>query len=335
VFASFETTTIMVRAAPMVNIEDLLNDRQYMRQTMKLSDGRQLSYSESGKPFEQGGEPVLFHFGLMASSQVVVLFHREALRRNLNLVAIDYPGIGESTPFPDRTLTDWPQDVKEFVAAKWGPTTPFALLSHSMGATHALYVVANPELAPRISRWTLVSPWILLPNDWWTWMSQNWIPSVVNQTILPHMTTTWTASTLSMSGSMATSTSEGSRQIPRSRNTDVTHHIIAYSYHLGQEGNRQMARLALKPHKWPESLDGIPSNFGMSIWIVCGDDDHLVSPESCRKLQNLLGGPTHYATFPRVNHNSILSGNYLSQIFATLANHPSPDELPVPDGPTL
>jgi pimeloyl-ACP methyl ester carboxylesterase len=324
--------------------EELLNDHQYMRQTLKLSDGRQLSFSESGQPFELGGEPVLFHFGLMASSLVVALFHHEALRKNLNLVAIDYPGIGESTPCPNRTLMDWPRDVKEFVVAKWGPNTSFALLAHSMGATHALYVVADPDIAPRISRWTLVSPWILLPNDWWTWMSQTWIPSVVNQTILPHMTTTWTASTLSMSGSISTcstttttttktkttkiSNRKEQHHLNRSRNIDITHRIIAYSYHRGQEGNRQMARLALQPHPWPESLDRIPTNFGMPIWIVCGDDDHLVSPESCRKLQQQLGGPTKYATFPNVNHNSILSGIYLAQIFATLTNHPpAPDEL--------
>ena len=121
--------------------------------------------------------------------------------------------------------------------------------------------------------------------------------AVVNQTIPLHMTTTWTASNLSMEAFMSTSTSEDSRQIPRSRNIHIMHRIITYWYHRGQEGNRQMARLARKPHKWPESLDCIPSNFGMPIWIVCGDDDHLVSPESCRKLQRLLGGPTIYATF--------------------------------------
>jgi pimeloyl-ACP methyl ester carboxylesterase len=296
-----------------------------MRQTMKLSDGRQLSYSESGLSFEQGGESVLFDFGLIVSSLVVGLFHQEALRQNLNLIAIDYPGIGESTPFPDRTLTDWPQDVKEFVVAKWGPTTSFALLANSMGATHALYVVADPEIAPRISRWTLVSPWILLPNDWLTSM---WIPSIVIQTILPRMITTGTASTLSMAGSMASLTSDESRQFPSSQKIDITHRIVAYSYHQGQEGNRQMARLALKPHKWPESIQ---RNDGIPIWIICGDNDHLVSPESCRKLQKLLRGPTLYSTFPRSSHNSIFDGIYLTQIFATLAYHPSPDELPIPD----
>ena len=85
-------------------------------------------------------------------------------------------------------------------------------------ATHALYMVADPKIAPRISRWTLVSPW----------MSQTWIPSVVNQTIVPQMINTGSDSTLSMTGSMSSLTSSEGRQFPSSRKIDIMHCIVAY-----------------------------------------------------------------------------------------------------------
>ncbi|KAI2489171.1 hypothetical protein MHU86_25429 [Fragilaria crotonensis] len=108
-------------------LEARLNDRRRMGKIMTLSDVRKLSYSEAGQV--KDGYPVLFQVSLMmCSSLAVVLFHNEALRLNLHIVTIDYPGIGESTsPQNNRTLTDWPNKVLEFVHFLWGPNKLLAV----------------------------------------------------------------------------------------------------------------------------------------------------------------------------------------------------------------
>ena len=325
---------------------------------MNLSDGRTLSYSESGQV--QDGYPVLFHVGLMCSSLAVVLFHDEALRLNLHMVTVDYPGIGGSSPQSNRNLSDWPNDVLEFVSFLWGPNKSLALLSHSMGAPHALAVMSHPILSQRISRATLVSPWIVLspssssssapplPATRWSWSrTQRWMPSIVTNSILPSLATTWTSTTLSMAGSIttcqsstvsssSTSTSSGSPAL----SLLATQRIVRYSRHQGQEGNRHMVRLALRHVE--QSDDHVPYPF--PLLILCGDDDPLVSPKWCRHyVRDLLvkqaqSGPhgrrdgvdesggnagTHaasieYRTVPGANHNSILGGANLKLVLESL-----------------
>ncbi|KAI2506843.1 Alpha beta hydrolase [Fragilaria crotonensis] len=317
-------------------LEARLNDKRRMGKMMTLSDGRKLSYSEAGQV--KDGYPVLFQVGLMCSSLAVVLFHDEALRLNLHIVTIDYPGIGESSPQNNRTLTDWPNDVLEFVHFLWGPNKSLALLSHSMGAPHALAIMSHPILSQRISRATLVSPWIVLsptstsslPSTGWGWSNnQTWMPSVVTDSLLPSLATTWTSATLSMAGSIATcqsstvssSTSSGTSAL----NLLATQRIVGYSHLQGQEGNRHMVRLALRRIE-PDDEQHVPYPF--PLLILCGDNDPLVSPKWCRHYVRDLVKRTRsgdddsasieYRTIPGANHNSILGGANLTLVLESL-----------------
>ena len=317
-------------------LEARLDDKRHTGKIMTLSDGRKLSYSEAGRV--KDGHPVLFQVGLMCSSLAVVLFHDEALRLNLHMVTIDYPGIGESSPLTNRNLADWPNDVLEFVHFLWGPNKLLALLSHSMGAPHALAIMSHPILSQRISRATLVSPWIVLspsstsslPSTGWSWSNnQTWMPSVVTDSLLPSLATTWTSATLSMAGSIATFQSSTVSSSTSSRtsalNLVATQRIVRYSHLQGQEGNRHMVRLALRRIEPDEELR-VPYPF--PLMILCGDNDPLVSPKWCRHfLRDLVNridrGKTdaasvEYRTVPGANHNSILGGANLTLVLESL-----------------
>ena len=76
-------------------------------------------------------ETEVFCFGLMTSSLAIMFAHHRALRNNLRIIAIDYPGIGESTYEKDRTLGGWADDVSEFLDTL--NLKRVRLLGHSLG----------------------------------------------------------------------------------------------------------------------------------------------------------------------------------------------------------
>ena len=112
-------------------LEALLINPEYTRKIFDLSDGRRLSYSECGNL--SIGLPVLFQFGLMASSLAVMMFHEESIKLGLRIIAVDYPGIGESSSVLGRTLDEWAIDMEEF-CEKMLQYNKIPLLAHSMGA---------------------------------------------------------------------------------------------------------------------------------------------------------------------------------------------------------
>jgi len=284
-------------------LEALLQDERYVGKTITLLDGRQLSYSESGTL--EGGYPVLFHIGLMASSFGVVLFHEEGIRLNLRIIAVDYPGVGDSSPQADRQLIDWPRDLHEFCNQILGEETEFALLCHSMGGPHALAVMTDTTLSSRISRATLVSPWLPFDdnNSWFLTAARN-LPSFLQDSVIPSIATALTTSTLSMAGSVAACGDKAQLA--------VTQRIVGYSQKQGQEGNRQMVRIAIGA-----SLI-IPSSVSYPVHVFCGAKDELVTEESCQKLIALMGGGAVYTGVKNADHNSVMGGKSLSEIFLTL-----------------
>ncbi|KAE8389635.1 Alpha/Beta hydrolase protein [Aspergillus alliaceus] len=85
-------------------------DPAQLDQTLTLSDGRTLGFAEYGSP---QGTPLLYFHGLPAC-RYEIDFHELGLRHDGRVFAIDRPGMGLSTFQPNRTLLDWPADVKEF-----------------------------------------------------------------------------------------------------------------------------------------------------------------------------------------------------------------------------
>ncbi|KAI2489172.1 Alpha beta hydrolase [Fragilaria crotonensis] len=261
-------------------LEARLNDKRYMGKIMTLSDGRKLSYSEAGQV--EHGYPVLFHVGVMCSSLAIVGFHDEALRLNLHIVSIDYPGVGESSPQTNREFSDWPNDVLEFVTFRWGPTQSLALLSHCMGAPHVLAVMGHPIMSHRISRVTLVSPWILLTtSNEEQPLARSWVHATVYDSVLPAFATALTSTDAAMSSSIPIL----SAPIASSQSTPLQlvamERIVGYSHHQNQEGNRNMVRLALQRLR-PQDALHFPYSF--PVLVLCGDADPMVSVNRCRQF---------------------------------------------------
>ena len=79
-------------------------------QSIILSDGRKLGYSEYGDP---DGSPVVYFHGFPGSRLDWLIFDGDdgGRRIGIRIIAVDRPGYGLSDPLPKRSLLDWPDDV--------------------------------------------------------------------------------------------------------------------------------------------------------------------------------------------------------------------------------
>ena len=112
-------------------------------QSMSLADGRTLSWQEFGLP---GGRPVLYFHGGGSFSLEAGLYHREAVQRNIRLIATNRPGTGGSSLCPGRPVAAYSDDLRELLAHL--QVDRFACLGESNGGMVTLAVAAT--LADRI-----------------------------------------------------------------------------------------------------------------------------------------------------------------------------------------
>jgi pimeloyl-ACP methyl ester carboxylesterase len=103
--------------------------------TLRLPDGRRLTYLDLGDPF---GSPVVHSHGSPSSARETAFFDLgdAARRAGVRLLALDRPGIGGSSPRPGRSLLDWGDDVA--AAADALGVDRYGLLGYSAGAASAL-----------------------------------------------------------------------------------------------------------------------------------------------------------------------------------------------------
>lgn len=126
-----------------------------------LPDGRALAWAEWGPA---GGRPVLLCPGA-ATGRSLGFGAAAAARLGLRLISIDRPGLGASSPAPDRTLASFAADLATLCRARalgrpavvgYSQGAPFALACAAAGAASAALVVAgtdelaHPALRPRL-----------------------------------------------------------------------------------------------------------------------------------------------------------------------------------------
>lgn len=103
---------------------------------LTLPDGRKMGYAEYGSP---PGQPFIFVHGI-PDCRIDCCFTAEdkaiAKRLNIRWIGIDRPGIGLSSPQPNRTILDWPQDVQH-LTSHLGLTT-YRVFGVSGGTAYAL-----------------------------------------------------------------------------------------------------------------------------------------------------------------------------------------------------
>ncbi|UAK34421.1 alpha/beta hydrolase [Nocardia asteroides] len=100
--------------------------------TTRLTDGRALGWAEWGPP---DGTPVLLCPGAATSRRLG--FGADSVEGlGVRLVSVDRPGLGASTPAPDRTFASFADDIRE-LSARRGLSRP-AVVGNSQGAPFAL-----------------------------------------------------------------------------------------------------------------------------------------------------------------------------------------------------
>ena len=100
---------------------------------VRLPDGRVLGVDRLGRP---GGVPVLAFHGMPGSRLDFLSESLECAQAGVELIAVDRPGFGLSSPQPGRVLLDWAGDVAALADALG--LERFAVLGYSAGAKYAL-----------------------------------------------------------------------------------------------------------------------------------------------------------------------------------------------------
>ncbi len=118
--------------------------------SLTLADGRQLAWSEWGAV---DGRPVVFCTG--AGLAGCLGFGADCLAElGVRLLAIDRPGLGASSPHPDKTLLSWAADLAEWIQAQelqqvvavgFSQGAPFALALAAQGLVAAIAIVAGQD----------------------------------------------------------------------------------------------------------------------------------------------------------------------------------------------
>lgn len=102
--------------------------------TLRLGDGRRLGYAEYG-PI--GGRPILWFHGTPGARRQIAPEAREAANeRGVRLIAVERPGIGDSTAHLYSSLVEWPADVELLCDAL--ELGPIGIAGLSGGGAYAL-----------------------------------------------------------------------------------------------------------------------------------------------------------------------------------------------------
>jgi pimeloyl-ACP methyl ester carboxylesterase len=102
--------------------------------TFRLHDGRKLGYAEYGSA---NGKTILWFHGTPGGRRQVAQEARDlACNRKVRLIAIERPGIGDSTSHSYPSIADWAEDIEAFCDAK--EIQRFAVCGLSGGGPYAL-----------------------------------------------------------------------------------------------------------------------------------------------------------------------------------------------------
>jgi pimeloyl-ACP methyl ester carboxylesterase len=277
-------------------LKDLIENPHYAKKKIRLADRRRLSYSECGNT--KSGIPVLFCFGLMTSSVAIMYAHYAALKHNLRIIAVDYPGIGESTFQEDRSLGSWPDDMQQFCDKVLGKGSCVRLLGHSLGGLHVLALLSDRQFKARVERVVLLSPWRYIEGEEFSpyliSMARN-MPRYVQSQIIPTVLTSLASGSLQVAG----------WSNPQNKQINASKIIKSYGCMQGQAGNEQMVRFALS-----KSEMYVPQDLEAPIFVYHGNKDTLVLETAVVELVELLRERNCKVTFISVSdgdHNSIMA----------------------------
>lgn len=113
-------------------------------QTLTLEDGRILGFAEFGS---ESGYPIFHLHGLPGSRYEGKLLESAASENNARIVTVDRPGVGLSSPQPNRTALDHAKDLQALAAHL--DIDRFSIVGVSGGGSYALacaYAIPSSQL---------------------------------------------------------------------------------------------------------------------------------------------------------------------------------------------
>lgn len=117
---------------------------------LPLSHNRQLGFARYG---DETGTPLLYLHGLPGSRLECQLIDTPARQLGINVIAVDRPGYGTTTPLPGDSLLDWTADIRQLTDyLGW---SRFAIIGFSGGGPCAL--ACAHRLADRVTRVALIA----------------------------------------------------------------------------------------------------------------------------------------------------------------------------------
>ncbi|MFN7097399.1 MAG: alpha/beta fold hydrolase [Gammaproteobacteria bacterium] len=281
--------------------------------TVKLEDGRLLGYADYGDP---DGQAIFYFHGFPGSRLEVVNFDEIARASRYRLIGIDRPGMGLSTPAPNRTLLSWVDDIVRFADALNIDT--FSIIGHSGGAP---FVAACAYQIPRrLKSVAIVSGMAPLENPASKTgmpMSQRFINILIKT--LPCLTTPMMAMTLRMLKNPDSKMMQQMlKQLPAAdqavfKDAEYSTKLIRGTLEAFRQGKQEPAqemKLLFKP--WKFDLEKI--NCPVTVWYGALDTQ---APLSHAKIYASLIPHATLKILPDEGHHSILK-NHMAEIMRSV-----------------
>lgn len=124
---------------PTTTTTDRRRDTMLENESMRLDDGRTLSYAVYGSPVPC--TTIIYMHGFPSSRFEGKLWHSACAKRSIRLISPDRPGSGASTFQHNRRILDWPADVAAL--ADQLKIDQFYVLGASGGASYTLACVKD------------------------------------------------------------------------------------------------------------------------------------------------------------------------------------------------
>ena len=100
-----------------------------------LTKGQIFSYTECGA---ENGQPLFYFTGIGGSRYLGHSIAKKACQHGYRVYCFDYPGSGNSSPQPGRSLTDWCDSFSEIIDTLVGSETKIVLIGHSAGTINSV-----------------------------------------------------------------------------------------------------------------------------------------------------------------------------------------------------
>ena len=287
---------------------ELLTAEAY--QQIRLRDGRSLAYVDCGDPI---GKP-LFYFHAFRFTRFAPLPHEIAKACNIRIIAPDRPGFGLSDFKPDRSISDWSNDVLEL--ADRLKLERFAVFGHSGGGPYAAACAHNiPERLTRAGVASSLGPYELSDeaNNTVAPLPRSYL---INRTILA-----WAANVyLKLSGRLGYSSRVLSlTAVPSGTVLSGPPELTQFLTGLGDGASRPQRygavwEIFLYGQPWGLELKDIPVEF--HLWH--GESDRVVPPALMRIVARSI--PNCRPKFvPHEDHFGVIR-NHMAEILSGLVS---------------